>query len=117
MDKYLKIFKALGDKTRLRMVKMLAVKGELCVCEIRAVIDFSMPTISNHLKILSEAKLVTSRKKDKFVNYKLNNDLTDNDLTDNDLIKIFELIDNIEGDEIFEDDKLKTLKADRYKIC
>jgi len=112
MDKYLKIFKALGDKTRLRMVKMLAVKGELCVCEIRAVIDFSMPTISNHLKILSEAKLVTSRKKDKFVNYKLNTDLTDNDL-----IKIFELIDNIEGDEIFEDDKLKTLKADRYKIC
>ncbi len=115
MDKYLRIFKALGDKTRLRMVKMLELKEELCVCEIRAVIDFSMPTISNHLKILSEAGLVTSYKKEKYVNYKLNKDK--NDKNDKNLMEIFKILDNISEDKILEEDRQKTLKANRLELC
>ena len=111
MDKYLKIFKALGDKTRFRIIKMLQIK-EMCVCEIRNVIDFSMPTISNHLKILSEAKLVTSSKKDKFVNYKLNLDSKDEDI-----IKIFSILSNVTDDEILAIDKQKTIKANRLELC
>ncbi len=112
MDKYLKIFKALGDKTRLRMVKMLELKEELCVCEIRAVINSSMPTISNHLKILLEAGLVTSNKKDKYVNYRLNKDKNDKNL-----MEIFKILDNISEDKILEEDRQKTLKANRLELC
>ncbi|HHE38083.1 MAG TPA: ArsR family transcriptional regulator [Candidatus Cloacimonetes bacterium] len=43
------MFKALGDKTRLRIVLMLKVKP-ICVCEIREIIGTSLSTISNHLE-------------------------------------------------------------------
>jgi len=44
---------------------------ELCVCEIRAGLDVSQPTISNHLKILENAGLVTSKKDKNWVIYRL----------------------------------------------
>ncbi len=112
MDKYLKIFKALGDKTRFRIVKMLALKDYMCVCEIRTVIDFSMPTISNHLKILSEAGLVTSFKKDKYVNYKLNNNISDDIFK-----KVYDMLDNITDNDTLTEDKNRTLKANRLELC
>lgn len=110
MNEALKIFKALSDKTRLRILKILEIK-EMCVCEIRTVIGFSMPTISNHLKILSEANLVISEKKDKFVNYKLNANFKSKIYT-----VIFDLLKEI-SDETIESDKQKTLKANRFEIC
>ncbi|MDD3052673.1 MAG: metalloregulator ArsR/SmtB family transcription factor [Candidatus Cloacimonetes bacterium] len=72
MEQHVKIFKALADKTRFRIVKMLEIKP-MCVCEINEIIGFSMPAISNHLKILKEAGIITSEKDEKYVNYKLVN--------------------------------------------
>jgi ArsR family transcriptional regulator len=66
-----KVFKALGDPNRLRIVKMLEVR-ELCVCEVREVLGLSMSTVSKHLSVLREADLIVDEKNGKWVNYKLN---------------------------------------------
>lgn len=70
MTTYTKIFKALGDETRLRIVKMLEIK-KMCVCEITSIIESSMPTVSNHLKILKEAGLVVQDRSEKYMNYSI----------------------------------------------
>ena len=110
MNTFLKTFKALSDQTRLRIVKVLESK-DMCVCEIRAVIGFSMATISNHLKILSEANIVTSFKKDKFVNYHLNIE-TDIPFYQ----KIFELLKEV-SDSTIEVDSQKAKDVNRINIC
>jgi ArsR family transcriptional regulator len=72
MKNFLKVMKALSEKNRLKMVKMLQHR-ELCVCEIQKGLGLAQPTISKHLKILEDAGLVISRKDGLWVNYSLNN--------------------------------------------
>jgi len=54
-------FKALGEPTRLKIVKLLSLQ-ELCVCELVAVLDISQPRVSQHLKVLKKAGLIRERK-------------------------------------------------------
>lgn len=108
MEKYIKIFKALGDKTRLRIVMMLKVKP-MCVCEIREIIGSSMSTISNHLKILKEAGILSSDKEDKFINYKL-------DYSQFFIGMLLKLLDYINS-ELVKVDRKKVLKTNRENIC
>ncbi|MCI0493973.1 metalloregulator ArsR/SmtB family transcription factor [candidate division KSB1 bacterium] len=68
MDKLVKIFKALGDWNRLRIVKMLQYRS-LCVCEITAVLELATSTVSKHLSILKEAGIISDRKDGKWVDY------------------------------------------------
>jgi ArsR family transcriptional regulator len=70
MKSYLKIFKALSDKNRLRIVKMLEAKA-MCVCEITAVLKLAPSTVSKHLSLLHGAELIEDRKEGKWVNYYL----------------------------------------------
>ena len=75
MDDLVKIFKALSDETRLRIIKLLE-QGELCVCDITAALDMVQPKVSFHLSTLKEAGLIKDRKQGKWVHYRLNeNDL------------------------------------------
>ncbi|MCI0515867.1 metalloregulator ArsR/SmtB family transcription factor [candidate division KSB1 bacterium] len=71
MDELLKILKALSDKNRLRIVKMLQLKT-LCVCEITAVLGLAPSTVSNHLSILKEVEIIGDIKDGKWVDYYLN---------------------------------------------
>ncbi|MCI0182474.1 MAG: metalloregulator ArsR/SmtB family transcription factor [Acidibacillus sp.] len=64
------VYKALADKTRLHILALLA-KEELCVCELVAVFDMSQPSISQHLRKLRQAGLVTERKTAQWVFYAL----------------------------------------------
>jgi len=66
-------FMALADPVRLRVLSMLAAAagGEVCVCEFVGPLGKSQPTISHHLKILSEAGLVTGDRRGKWVWYSL----------------------------------------------
>lgn len=66
-----KLFKALGDENRLRILSMLQ-SGERCACVLLEYIHLSQPTLSHHMKILCEAGLVTGRKEGKWVYYSLN---------------------------------------------
>lgn len=70
MRQHLKIFKALGDRNRLRIVKMLEVKA-MCVCEITAVLNLAPSTVSKHLSLLHDAGLIEDQKDGKWVNYSL----------------------------------------------
>ncbi|MEM3459230.1 MAG: metalloregulator ArsR/SmtB family transcription factor [Candidatus Bathyarchaeia archaeon] len=63
-----KFFKALGDATRLRILKLLEVR-EMCVCEIMIALGLTQPTTSHHLGILENVGLVRSRKEGKWVYY------------------------------------------------
>src|SRR5919198_1392661 len=51
-----KVFKALGDPVRLRLLSMIASRdgGEVCVCEMTPAFALSQPTISHHLKLLPQ---------------------------------------------------------------
>lgn len=66
-----KIFKALGQETRLKIVYLLK-EQELCVCELESILGLSQPAISQHLRILKEAKLVTEKRMGQWVFYSLN---------------------------------------------
>jgi len=65
-----KVFKALGDETRQRIISVLLL-GEMCVCEIMTAFDMTQPTTSHHLKILEDAGLIVSRKEGKWVFYRV----------------------------------------------
>lgn len=54
--------RALGHPVRLGIVRALAAQPETCACDFTDVFDVSQPTISQHLKVLREAGLVTSRR-------------------------------------------------------
>jgi ArsR family transcriptional regulator len=68
MRDFLKITKALGDKTRVRILKMLQQKM-MCVCEVRAVLGIAQSTTSKHLQILEDAGLIKRTKEGLWVNY------------------------------------------------
>lgn len=55
------MFKALGEPTRLKILKLLADR-ELCVCDLEEIMQVSQPRISQHLKVLKHARLVNERK-------------------------------------------------------
>ncbi|MER5883655.1 metalloregulator ArsR/SmtB family transcription factor [Streptomyces sp. NPDC001941] len=68
-----KVFKALGDPVRLRLLSMIATRdgGEICVCDLTPAFDLSQPTISHHLKLLKQAGLIDSERRGTWVYYRL----------------------------------------------
>ena len=64
------IFRALSDRTRLRILNLLR-GGELCVCDIVAVLDVPQPTASRHLAYLRRAELVVARREGQWMHYRL----------------------------------------------
>ena len=64
MNPLIKIFKALSDTNRVRILKMLEIRP-LCVCEITAVLGLAMSTVSKHLSIMREADLIFDKKENK----------------------------------------------------
>ena len=67
----IRVLKALGDEKRLRILSLLR-QGERCACVLLEDLSLSQPTLSHHMKILCDAKLVTGRKEGKWVYYSLN---------------------------------------------
>jgi ArsR family transcriptional regulator len=74
-----KVFKALGDPVRLRLLSMIASRdgGEICVCDLTPAFDLSQPTISHHLKLLKQAGLIASERRGTWVYYRLLPETTD----------------------------------------
>ncbi|WP_190199341.1 ArsR/SmtB family transcription factor [Streptomyces djakartensis] len=67
-----KVFKALGDPVRLRLMSMIASRGEggeVCVCELTPAFELSQPTISHHLKLLRQAGLIDCERRGTWVYY------------------------------------------------
>ncbi|MFI9390036.1 ArsR/SmtB family transcription factor [Streptomyces bauhiniae] len=78
-DALAKVFKALGDPVRLRLLSMIASRagGEVCVCDLTPAFDLSQPTISHHLKLLRQAGLIDSERRGTWVYYRLLPEMTD----------------------------------------
>ncbi len=74
MDKKIyKAFKAMGEPTRLKIIKILSVQS-MCVCELSEVLDMLQPRVSQHLRILKETELVKENREGYWVYYSLNKD-------------------------------------------
>ncbi len=67
------LFKALADETRFEIVKMLC-KGEYCACKILERFNFTQPTLSYHMRILTAAGLVNGRREGAWIWYSLNHE-------------------------------------------
>ena len=75
-SEYAPIFKALSDETRLKIVDMLSC-GEMCACDILTEFNISQPTLSYHMKILSDCALVNAIRDGAWMRYTLNNEKMD----------------------------------------
>ncbi|MCM3568549.1 helix-turn-helix transcriptional regulator [Neobacillus mesonae] len=71
LDRAALCLKLLGDKTRLTMISILKHR-DCCVCEFQEVFDMSQPSISQHLRKLKDAGIVTESRKGQWVYYSLN---------------------------------------------
>ena len=67
-----RLFHALADETRLAILRQLRDEGAVCACDFRACCTLAQPTVSHHLKVLREARLVTAEKRGLWVHYQLN---------------------------------------------
>ena len=65
-----KLFKALSDEKRLRIVKLLTIK-EMCICELMICLDMTQPNLSHHIQILENVGIVNRTKKGRWVYFSL----------------------------------------------
>jgi ArsR family transcriptional regulator len=112
LEKQEQIFKALSDKSRIRIMKMLQNK-KLCVCEIRAVLGLATSTVSQHLSVLKEAGLILDEKEGKWINYMINTNSESKDVKN--AILFVSL--GLEEDEAIKKDRQKIEKANRITLC
>jgi ArsR family transcriptional regulator len=70
------MFKALGDPTRVRLLSLIAAAdgGEACICDLTEPVALSQPTVSHHMKILTDAGLITREQRGKWAYYTVIND-------------------------------------------
>jgi len=71
------IFSALSDPIRLRCLALMAMEGEVCVCELTHALQAAQPKISKHLAALREVGLVRDRRDAQWVLYAIAQDLPD----------------------------------------
>lgn len=65
-----RVFKAFCDPNRLKILDILK-DGEYCACNLLEILDVSQSTLSHHMKILTDAKVVSVRKDGKWSHYSL----------------------------------------------
>lgn len=74
MKKAIRIFRALSDPTRLRIILLLLEKN-LCVCELLFILDMEQSRISHQLRILRDAELVEDIRDGKWIVYSIPNEV------------------------------------------
>jgi ArsR family transcriptional regulator len=67
------VLKAIAEPTRLRLVSLVAAHadGEACVCDLTEPVGLSQPTVSHHLKILVDARVLQRQQRGKWAYYRL----------------------------------------------
>ena len=68
-----RMFKALGDPTRVKLLSMIAAASDngACACDMTEPVGLSQPTVSHHLKLLVDAGLVTREQRGKWAYYRV----------------------------------------------
>lgn len=112
MDKIVKIYKALADKNRLRILKLLERKA-LCVCELSKILKLAQSSTSEHLKALKEVGLIEDKKESYWVNYYLIKGLEDKFV--NKEIRL--ILQSLENERVVKKDRKQAKKARREELC
>lgn len=68
------MLKALSDPTRLRLFSLISTSGEQCACDLTEPLGVSQPTVSHHLKTLTEAGLLAREQRGKWVYFSVRNE-------------------------------------------
>lgn len=111
-NKSTKLFKALSDTNRIRILKMLQRK-KLCACEITSVLALANSTVSKHLSILKEAGFIREEKDGRWINFSLNTSSKDERI-----IEVLIRLDFwIEEDDVTKSDREKVKTVDRKTVC
>ena len=74
MLSFMNITKAIADENRVRILMALHTSGELCVCNINEMLGLAPSTVSKHLFLLKNARLIKARKDGRWMYYRLNRD-------------------------------------------
>ena len=69
-----RLYSALSDPTRLRILNALTVTDELCVCDLAVIADLSVSAVSHQLRLLRDRNLVRARRDGRMVYYSLADD-------------------------------------------
>ena len=89
-EEYARLFKVLGDANRLKIIELL-IKGETCGCTLIDKLSISQPTLSYHLKMITDAGLASSKRNGNWINYYINKEK---------LSDIIKFVENIRDTEI-----------------
>lgn len=73
----LELFKAFSDEARIRILFMLHQEEEMCITDLEHILDYTQTKTSRHLRYLKNAGLVSHRKVDQFVYYRIKNQARD----------------------------------------
>ncbi|MFO7967554.1 MAG: metalloregulator ArsR/SmtB family transcription factor [Archaeoglobaceae archaeon] len=79
VEQKVRFFKALGDETRLRILKYL-LDNEYCACEFESMVNRDQTTVSRHLKLLLDAGILEKERNGRNIIYKIKNDEIKNTL-------------------------------------
>ncbi len=63
--------KVVADPARLRLLNIIGSAGEVCVCDLAEPLGLSQPTVSHHLKVLTEAGFLTREKRGRWVYHRI----------------------------------------------
>lgn len=112
MKELVKMFKALSDPNRLRILKVLEQRP-LCVCEITNVLGLATSTVSSHLAILREAGFIQDHKEGKWVSYALIKGTEESMPTE----LLSRILPWLEEDEMVRKDRSLAASVDRFNLC
>ena len=112
MRDLLKALKAAGDESRLRILNMLRYRP-LCVCEIAEVLGLAQSTVSRHLKLLEESRILERAKDGLWVEYRLASAMEDS--VQHDLLVLVDKA--LRDTDIARADREMAARVDRNVLC
>ncbi|MEM0912571.1 MAG: metalloregulator ArsR/SmtB family transcription factor [Pseudomonadota bacterium] len=105
----LSFFKCLADDTRLKTMLLIALRRELCVCDLQDALDVSQPKMSRHLAELRKCKLLDGDRRGQWVYYRLHATLP---AWAKDV-----LAKTLEQNTVYLESSLARLKATNSRVC
>jgi len=116
-----KLFKALGDETRIRIINLLR-HGELCVCEIECILEINQSNASRHLSKLINVGLIKNYKKAQYVYYSLDISILEDhlfikELIDDEFIREHNLIEDTEKLEEYKKSNITCDDIKNGRVC
>lgn len=72
-ERLARVFKALGDPTRVRLLSLIAAHqgGEACICDLTDPVGLTQPTVSHHMRQLVDAGLLSREQRGKWAYYRV----------------------------------------------